>query len=41
MAEIRSTMDMVMEKAARMAEQSRTVDDGEEKARYGMRLAAD
>lgn len=40
MAEIKSTMEMVMEKAARMGKASREDMAGEEKVREGMRLAA-
>lgn len=41
MAEIKSTMDMVMERAARMAAASDVQIDNEETKRTGMRLAAD
>jgi len=41
MAEIKSTMDMVMERAARMAARSTDKSDSEESERTGMRLAAE
>ena len=41
MAEIRSTMDMVMERAARMAAESKEDTSGETAVREGMRLAAE
>lgn len=41
MAEIKSTMDMVMERAARMAARAKGQADSEEAERRGMRLAAD
>ena len=41
MAEIRSTMDMVMERAAKMAAEAKDDTGGEESQHQGMRLAAD
>jgi hypothetical protein len=41
MAEIKSTMDMVMERAARMAAAAAPVSDNETLVKKGMRLAAD
>ncbi|MEE4242167.1 MAG: DUF6657 family protein [Desulfopila sp.] len=41
MAEIRSTIDMVMERAARMAAESKEDTSGETAIREGMRLAAE
>ncbi|MEK6202132.1 MAG: hypothetical protein N2A40_06910 [Desulfobulbaceae bacterium] len=41
MAEIKSTMDMVMERAARMAARSVEEPDSQESERTGMRLAAE
>ncbi|MBU0664043.1 MAG: hypothetical protein KJ990_05795 [Proteobacteria bacterium] len=41
MAEIKSTMDMVMERAARMAARSAGESDSQELERTGMRLAAE
>ncbi|MBW6520521.1 MAG: hypothetical protein K0A99_05840 [Desulfoarculaceae bacterium] len=41
MAEIKSTMDMVMERAARMAARSVGQSDSQESERTGMRLAAE
>lgn len=41
MAEIKSTMDMVMERAARMAAAAPTTSDDEALVKKGMRLAAD
>lgn len=41
MAEIRSTIDMVMERAARMAAESKEDTKGETAVREGMRLAAE
>jgi hypothetical protein len=41
MAEIKSTMDMVMERAARMASRSVGEPDSQESERTGMRLAAE
>jgi hypothetical protein len=41
MAEIKNTIDMVMERAARMAAGSSTENDNEEHVKAGMRLAAE
>ncbi len=41
MAEIKSTMDLVMERAARMAADSPDVDEQEEVRRRGMKMAAE
>ena len=41
MAEIKSTMDMVMERAARMAASAPTTSDDDSLVKKGMRLAAD
>lgn len=41
MAEIKSTMEMVMERAARMAESAPEVSENEELVKTGMKLAAD
>jgi uncharacterized protein YicC (UPF0701 family) len=41
MAEIKSTMDMVLERAARMAEGAKSEVDNEDLIKTGMRLAAD
>ena len=41
MAEIRSTMDMVMERAAKMAADAKTSSENETAERVGMRLAAE
>ena len=41
MAEIKSTMDMVLERAARMAAAATANDDNEDLIKTGMRLAAD
>jgi hypothetical protein len=41
MAEIKSTMDMVLERAARMAAEAKPEVDNEELTKTGMRLAAD
>ncbi len=41
MAEIRSTMDMVMERAARMADRAKEVPAGQLEEQKGMRLVAD
>jgi hypothetical protein len=41
MAEIKSTMEMVLERAARMAEAAPTVSDNEDTVKTGMRLAAE
>lgn len=41
MAEIKSTMEMVLERAARMAEAAPEVTDNEELVKTGMKLAAD
>lgn len=41
MAEIKSTMEMVLERAAKMADSGNTAFDDEELQRTGMRLAAE
>ena len=41
MAEIKSTMEMVLERAARMAEAAPEVSDNEDLVKSGMKLAAD
>lgn len=41
MAEIRSTMDMVMERAAKMAKEAKDTTNNEDSVRTGMRLAAE
>ena len=41
MAEIRSTLDMVLERAAKMAEEAPEASDSEELVKKGMRLAAE
>ncbi|WP_457575141.1 DUF6657 family protein [Desulfomarina sp.] len=41
MTEIKSTMEMVLERAAKMAEEAPTTDDRENLIKTGMRLAAD
>ncbi|WP_163336322.1 hypothetical protein [Desulfopila sp. IMCC35008] len=41
MAEIKSTMELVMERAAKMAANAAPVDNNEEQVKTGMRIAAD
>jgi hypothetical protein len=41
MAEIKSTLEMVLERAAKMAEDAPSVDENEETKKLGMRLAAE